>query len=179
MQTIGSSAGTGVLEYGPTEILPPVRAVSTVLRVSADRATCSRPNTRGKPRLLDEGRRNPLRDGLDQVVAARGELDAGGHPSLSARRYRSRSPTNPRAEPEVRIQFPPVGSLRTIGSAGDFSWGASSAACRRPRQTSRRAATQYRPAAGQREWPALATVVTWSGLWAVSLHGIPRSGRIS
>src|SRR5215813_1885805 len=115
MQTIGSSAGTGVLEYGPTEILPPVRAVSTVLRVSADRATCSRPNTRGKPRLLDEGRRNPLRDGLDQVVAARGELDAGGHPSLSARRYRSRSPTNPRAEPGVRIRLPPADSPSLSG----------------------------------------------------------------
>src|SRR5215472_17869399 len=42
-----------------------------------------------------------------------------------------------------------------------------------------------RLAAGQREWPALAAVVTRSGrisrarLWAISLRGVTRSGRIS
>src|SRR6516162_10287653 len=54
--------GGAVLEYGPTEILPPVGPMlPRSARLSRPRRS-PRPHTRGKPRLLDVGRRIPARD---------------------------------------------------------------------------------------------------------------------
>ena len=45
-------SGTAVLEYGATEILPPVGAILTSLRVSGRRGRqANRPQPRGKPRF--------------------------------------------------------------------------------------------------------------------------------
>src|SRR5215831_12101596 len=54
--------GGAVLEYRPTEILPPVGPMlPRPARLCRPRRS-PRPHTRGKPRLLDVGRRIPARD---------------------------------------------------------------------------------------------------------------------
>ena len=57
-----SRSDCAVLKYGPTEILPPVGPMLPRPAVSADRGARPGPHTRGKPRLLDVGRRIPARD---------------------------------------------------------------------------------------------------------------------
>jgi hypothetical protein len=53
-----------VLEFGPTEIFPPVGAPHRAIPVSADRGALSGPHTGAKSRLLAVGGQNPARRGL-------------------------------------------------------------------------------------------------------------------
>ena len=53
-----------VLEFGPTEIFPPVGAMHRAIPVSADRGALSGPHARAKSRLLAVGGQNCARRGL-------------------------------------------------------------------------------------------------------------------
>jgi hypothetical protein len=62
IRTQKSPTGDAVLEYSPTEILPPVGPMLPCPARLCRRAARPGPHTRGKPRLLDVGMRIPARD---------------------------------------------------------------------------------------------------------------------
>ena len=109
-------SGTAVLEYGPTEILPPVGAISTYpARLCRPGGQASRAHPRGKPGFSTFesgcGREtdSPLEgDGFEPSVPAKFFGCPVDPPAIHLPQYK---PAPSRQGPMVRIHLPPAKSL--------------------------------------------------------------------